>query len=76
MNIKINRCGKLEIERGVIFKTQRCPNIKEYECGDWCPLFGEPETHKNEEGEWDTLYLCKAVLSAGYGEKIIDERKK
>lgn len=52
LKIKITRSGFLEIKRNQEFKPQYCcyrQAIKTIEdtvyrkCGDWCPLFGEPE---------------------------------
>jgi hypothetical protein len=45
MFFKINASGMLEIERkGKCCKQQYCPFDPEgSNCGDWCPLFSEPE---------------------------------
>ena len=70
MKIKISRAGHLYIERGLKkskFKTQYCPYTATgngfAQCGDWCPLFGEPEH--------GVLKLCKTEISY---DKCIDER--
>ena len=65
MNILITKNGYLEIERAGKFVEQRCPLFyREYPCGDWCPLFGEPaeETYGNGKRISD-LELCRATLS-------------
>ena len=54
MKIRIDGSGNLEIERGGTFKDQYCPHqdvgtsseaglAAWCRCGDWSPLFGEPE---------------------------------
>jgi hypothetical protein len=48
MKGKIISGGYLKILRGKKYKGQECPfdNIQDattMPCGDWCPLFGEPE---------------------------------
>jgi hypothetical protein len=44
MNGKIDKYGLLQIERAGVMKAQMCPFDTDHvsECGDWCPLFGEP----------------------------------
>jgi len=50
MKIKIAENGWLNIERAGTFKKASCPYSRNSEgdnpasCGDWCALFGEPET--------------------------------
>ena len=53
MKAKINKEGRLEIERAGKFKRQRCPH-QEIDaqtlmrlCGDWCQMFREPEIYHN-----------------------------
>lgn len=92
MEGKINKDGHLEILRGENFTSQYCPYNPYGECskncmtncGDWCPLFEEPEF----EGTADynprtkkttilinsgnvTLKLCKAFLKFT---SFVDER--
>ncbi len=60
MKVKINKEGILEIERNGEFKSQFCPFIMTsigdmVNCGDWCPLFGEPELL----GHTITLEICR-----------------
>lgn len=50
---KINKDGFLHIQRGAELKAQSCPHgpYPAYSdrttlCGDWCPLFGEPDPQK------------------------------
>ncbi len=51
MKGKIDERGYLHLERAGVMKKQLCPQIscrdqalykKDFPCGDWCPLFGEP----------------------------------
>ena len=51
MKGKIDSQGFLHIERAGVMKEQLCPfqsldtnPLYGKECGDWCPLFGEPYT--------------------------------
>lgn len=43
MKIKIDKSGDLWISRPVKMKKQECHDRDDMYCGDWCPLFGEPE---------------------------------
>ena len=70
MKIKINTNGFLLIKRATEFKKQLCPRQKitgtgDIKCGDWCPLFGEPEntTDKRRKVELQTLTLCHGTLT-------------
>ena len=80
MKIKINAAGKLNIERAGGMKEQICPfDVTEgtvrppYPCGDWCPLFGEPEAGNPDFPEIKTyILLCHNVVIQG---EIVDERK-
>lgn len=57
----INRFGHLKLERDGVFVAQYCPYSPEgAECGDWCPLFGEPI--KAMEGNSSMLPICTKVL--------------
>jgi len=85
MKAKINKSGFLEIKRKGKYKLQFCPftfssdfSAENRVCGDWCPLFGEPESillFDSIEGKtkqvWQ-LQLCHKTLQF---EEIIDERK-
>lgn len=67
MKIKIDDKGRLWIKRADKFKEQSCPfnNHPAYDkadCGDWCPLFGEPEHNFGERAISGTLQLCKIWL--------------
>lgn len=57
MNATIDKDGFLHIERAGVMKEQVCPlyhhrgqyafddgsvSLRNRQCGDWCPLFGEP----------------------------------
>ncbi len=54
MKIKINKDGSLEIERAGRGRKQYCPFVLEaVDCGDWCPLFGEPEIFTKEKFNQD-----------------------
>ena len=46
MKAAINQDGFLSIERAGILQRQYCPfqaAEESQECGDWCPMFGEPD---------------------------------
>jgi hypothetical protein len=68
MNGRLNGKGHLLIERGGKFKVQSCPFDSEDDCGDWCPLFGEPV--RNARGA--TIETCKKDL---YFKTFSDDRK-
>ena len=73
MKIKINKTGSLEIERAGRGKKQYCPFVGEdriNNCGDWCPLFGEPEPHATQPVMM--LKLCHTYICG----EITDERGK
>jgi len=65
----INKDGLLKIERAGVVKPQGCPKLADDYCGDWCPLFGEPNLY----GGIVFLKLCE-----GYWvfDEFIDERVK
>lgn len=59
IEIQINKHGELFIRRGSELKEQSCPfssstGVDPVNCGDWCPLFGEPSQWSGET----TIYLC------------------
>jgi hypothetical protein len=77
MKIKISTNGFLLIKRATEFKKQLCPRQKitgtgDIKCGDWCPLFGDPEntTDKRRKIELQTLTLCHGTLIG----HVIDKR--
>ena len=46
MKAAINQDGLLSIERAGVLQRQFCPFQAAddlQECGDWCPMFGEPD---------------------------------
>jgi hypothetical protein len=78
MNGKIDKDGHLSIERAWVMKSTLCPfdnpSDEEYrkpvQCGDWCPLFGEPwPLSDKSEKHW--LHLCHRELEF---ETFTDER--
>lgn len=93
MKGKISAEGGLLIKRGEKYESQLCPfahtNLSDevdgqlMYCGDWCPLFGEPEYQVNSEYYYESLEarknvpksaklnLCKKEL---HFEDFVDER--
>ena len=74
MKGKIERNGYLYIFRpGVGFKYQSCPYDAGQHgpsgCGDWCPLFGEPQ---GAPDDLRTLRLCHTNLMF---DEFTDERE-
>jgi hypothetical protein len=79
MKIIIDEHGDLYIKRVVRLKKQTCPfDADGTLCGDWCPLFGEPETGAGWSGgfnadnqfvqpgkEPDTLTICQGRVLTG-----------
>ena len=58
----IDAGGNLYITRGKKETIQACPYSREdLPCGDWCPLFSEPEQVEMLDSEIE-LSLCKKVL--------------
>lgn len=76
MKIRINEYGLLFINRGFSFKEQICPYALDNDnCGEWCPLFGEPiKVNLTENLNCIMLSLCKKTLDCK-PEDFIDERK-
>jgi len=74
MKGKIDSNGLLYIYRENFYKIQYCPygyNQSVF-CGDWCPLFGEPEKCKIGLKEyWKIEICCKKTLIF---DELIDER--
>lgn len=48
MKIKIDKNGWLKIYRLNRWKDQFCCYHQDCFCGDWCPLFGDPEFFEGE----------------------------
>jgi hypothetical protein len=75
----IDREGTLFIERAGKMKGQSCPfSISMEWCGDWCPLFGEPENY-NElglkfEGVRTGIWIRLCQSSCLIFESLKDER--
>lgn len=65
MDILIDREGYLFIWRADKWKQQRCPKTNKECCGDWCPLFEEPDRGR------DVLKICHTSLKT---KKVRDER--
>lgn len=77
MKARINTNGFLLIKRATEFKKQFCcrqriTGTDDVKCGDWCPLFGEPEKvmDKRHRVELQTITLCDGSLTG----HIIDKR--
>jgi len=76
----IEKNGYLWIERAGKIKKQYCPHDVVGEdvigCGDWCPMFGEPEqvyTMKNaQRGEVVGLQICRVRFSF---HEFVDKRQ-
>lgn len=66
MKGKIGKDGVLHIERAGVMKLQWCPQSGGH-CGDWCPLFGEPEKHP----KYTYLILCHRMIEFA---EFTDER--
>jgi len=67
MKVRIDEQGNLWFERGTRkkqWKAQTCPfDSNPIPCGDWCPLFQEPQLVTSEvegDGKYWVLHLCKA----------------
>jgi len=79
MKIKINTNGILLIKRDQEFKQQLCCRQKitgtgDIKCGDWCPLFGEPQatTDKRRKIEMQTMTLCHGSLTGFITDKRVE----
>jgi len=77
MQTSINKNGHLLIKRANKLKLQWCPKTTEssrnnmVECGDWCPLFGEPQI--NNVRETVSISLCDKSITVD-SNTFIDER--
>jgi len=67
MKGKIDKDGFLWIERKGEWTKQYCPIVNDDWCGQWCPLFGEPEFIDGHP----RLSLCRKVLEFV---SLVDER--
>lgn len=73
MRGRIDIHGDLLIWRGKGWKYQRCPYggiDHQGNCGDWCPLFGEPVRYSEEVAD---LIICSRTI---FFVSLIDEREK
>ncbi len=71
MKRKIDDYGQLLIKRGEKYEIQLCPfahiQLSEevdgqlHYCGDWCPLFGEPEYQVDSNYYYENLEKRKEV---------------
>jgi len=60
MNGKLDKNGKLWIERAGLLKEQFCLENQCYTCGDQCPQFGEPErTHADDDITGYVIQICQ-----------------
>ena len=75
MKGKIDEHGFLHIYRKNDYKIQCCPFDMKIGsiCGDWCPLFSEPEKIRNGLKEYWKIDICngKSLIF----EEFKDERK-
>lgn len=68
MKIQIDEKGRLQIERAGAMKAQWCPyseGVSQALCGDWCPMFGEPDWKIDPENgkRYDHhIRLCRTIL--------------
>lgn len=81
LKIRINKNGYLSIKRKEVIKYQLCclqpqsaTNV--VKCGDWCPLFGEPEdirgkNMRDQRVIGQSLQLCWAKLIG----RVVDNRE-
>jgi hypothetical protein len=73
----LDKHGKLLIERAGNLKFQSCPRIttegKWIICGDWCPLFGEPEEVSLITISFIKLEICEGHSFQG---RFVDGRLK
>lgn len=62
MKGEITKDGSLVLERAGVIKTQACPRDPTEggcDCGDWCPLFGDPYKGTND---LSCLKLCDGAI--------------
>jgi hypothetical protein len=60
MKIKISDKGALSVDG----KQKFCPYQDEASCGDWCPMFGEPEPYV------DIVTVYESGEACGLNEKV------
>ncbi len=77
IKIKINKDGNLELLRKNKLKQQFCMYNNENICGDWCPMFREPELNSKyySDDNYDS-YLLR-LCNTGYKfikDELVDER--
>jgi hypothetical protein len=80
MKAKINSYGRLRLMRKGQWKEQFCPHNRDIVCGDWCPLFEEPEGYLKQDDDdkppipqiW--LALCNTTLFFDKAD-FVDERE-
>jgi hypothetical protein len=74
MKGKINEHGSLVLSRVGGEQVQVCPkSADDDECGDWCPLFGEPHVLA-ERPTFTRLVLCGG--REWLFKEFVDERKE
>ena len=59
----LDRDGSLWLYRGGDYREQFCPYARadtDINCGDWCPLFKEPELLKQDGTKLWCIKLCHA----------------
>ena len=78
MKAKINKDGYLSLTRRGIFRDMGCPNagssnggVTMTRCGDWCPMFKEPEWTDRNADPYYYIPLCGETIIA---KEVIDER--
>jgi hypothetical protein len=69
LKLKINKGGTLEIERAGQYEQQYCPfqpslpgDEHDVCCGDWCPMFDEPDPY-HLDPDSVTLQICKKTFT-------------
>jgi hypothetical protein len=79
MKILIDNMGCLHLERAGKMKKQLCPfsvlnpNGAPPGCGDWCPMFGEPEfTGVNSSGAYSVDCFTMTICGAGRREILFE----
>jgi len=80
MKGKITEFGCFDIERAGKLKPQYCPYTSwdaepSNSCGDWCPLFGEPEAPEAYSKNWTLTVSCGSGITYVFDE-FTDERTK
>jgi hypothetical protein len=76
---KIDKSGFLSLERKGRWHLQYCPlqtgRMIRIPCGDWCPLFGEPEVYLTGPGDKGVSDISMCGGNNIILEYLIDERK-